>query len=118
MMPIRAPRPRRRRERRRRRLKGARIVGAKYPNDVFVQGTLAEAEHDVGDFAAAIAAADRALAVNSDDVQALIYKGRAMMEQGRSDPKASDWKKVRSLFARANRLEPEFAEPLISIPKL
>jgi len=93
--------------------KQARAVAAKYPDDVFVQGTLAETEHDVGDYPAAIAAADRALAVNPNDVQALIYKGRALMAQGRDHPKETDWTKVRSWFVRANRLEPEFAEPLM-----
>lgn len=91
----------------------ARAVGQKYPNDVFVQGTLAEAEYDVGEFAAAIAAADRALAVDPKNVQALIYKGRALMAQAIADPEAADWKEVRSWFVRANRLEPEFAEPLM-----
>lgn len=94
-------------------VKLARAVAAKYPNDVFVQGTLAETEHDAGDYAATIAAADRALAVNPKDVQALIYKGRALMAQGRDHPKDTDWAKVRSWFVRANRLEPEFAEPLM-----
>lgn len=94
-------------------VKQARAIGAKHPNDPFVQGVLAEAEHDVGDHAAAIAAADRALAVNPKDVQALIYKGRSLMAQGKTDPKAADWSKVRSWFARANRIEPEFAEPLM-----
>ena len=94
-------------------VKQARAVAAKYPNDAFVQGVLAEAEHDVGDYAAAIAAADRALVANPKDVQALIYKGRSLMRQGKADPKATDWSKVRSLFARANRIEPEFAEPLM-----
>jgi len=94
-------------------VKQARAIAAKYPNDVFVQGTLAETEHDAGDFAATIAAADRALAVNAKDVQALIYKGRALMAQGVTHPKETDWAKVRSWFVRANRLEPEFAEPLM-----
>jgi tetratricopeptide (TPR) repeat protein len=90
----------------------ARAIGAKYPADAFVQGTLAEAEYDVGALAAAGDAADRALAANPKDVQALIYKGRALMAQGR-DKKDTDWTKVRSWFARANRLEPEYAEPLM-----
>ena len=91
----------------------ARTIGAKYSDDVFVQGALAEAEYDAGQNAAAIAAADRALAVNPKDVQALIYKGRGLMAQAKADPKAADWTKIRTWFARANRIEPEFAEPLM-----
>jgi tetratricopeptide (TPR) repeat protein len=94
-------------------VKQARAIAAKYPDDPFVQGTLAEAEHDVGDHVAAIAAADRALAVNPKDVQAMIYKGRALMAQGAAKREETDWAKVRSWFARANRMEPEFAEPLM-----
>jgi tetratricopeptide (TPR) repeat protein len=94
-------------------VKEARAIGARYPRDAFVQGALAEAEYDAGDLAAAIAAADRALAVDPNNVQALIYKGRALMAEGKADPKAADWHKVRSWFARANRLEPEYAEPLM-----
>ena len=94
-------------------VKQARAIAARYPGDAFVQGTLAEAEHDVGEYAAAIDAADRALAANPKDVQALIYKGRALMEQGKAKPQEADWAKVRSWFVRANRIEPEFAEPLM-----
>jgi tetratricopeptide (TPR) repeat protein len=94
-------------------VKQARPIGAKYPNDVFVQGALAEAEYDAGDFAAASAAADRALAADPKDVQALIYKGRALMALAKDKEKEADWKAIRGWFVRANRLEPEFAEPLL-----
>ena len=93
-------------------VKQARAIAARHPADPFVQGTLAEAEYDVGEYAAAIDAADRALAANPKDVQALIYKGRALMAQGKDKPE-TDWAKVRSWFVRANRIEPEFAEPLM-----
>jgi tetratricopeptide (TPR) repeat protein len=94
--------------------KQARAVAARYPADAFVQGTLAEAEHDARDFPAAIAAADRAQAANPGVVQGLIYTGRALMELGRDEKtRPTDWKAVRSWFVRANRLEPEFAEPLM-----
>jgi tetratricopeptide (TPR) repeat protein len=91
----------------------ARRAAAAFPNDAFVQATLAEAEYDAGNYAAAEAAADRALAANPDHVHALIYKGRARMELAKASPKTADWKEVRGWFAKANRLDTENAEPLM-----
>jgi tetratricopeptide (TPR) repeat protein len=90
----------------------ARRIAATYPNDPFVQGVLAEAEFDVENYAATIAAADRALAVQPNNVQALIYRGRAVMEMGKKDPAKADWAEVRRWFVRANRADVENAEPL------
>jgi cytochrome c-type biogenesis protein CcmH/NrfG len=91
----------------------AREVAAKYPNDLFVQGALAEAEHDAGNLGAALAAADRALAIDPDNLQALIYKGRVLMRQAKGEKKKETWDEVRRWFARANKADPEYAEPLM-----
>lgn len=90
----------------------ARKLAEPYPSDAFAQATLAEAEYDAKHYAAAEAAADRALAADPNSVRALIYKGRAEMELAKTKP-AADWKQVRSWFAKANRLETENAEPLM-----
>lgn len=90
----------------------ARRIAAAHPTDAFVQGVLAETEYDVRNYTAAIAAADRALGVAPANIQALIYKGRAMMALARAAPAKADWPEVRRQFVRANRADTENAEPL------
>jgi len=89
----------------------ARRAAAAYPNEPFVQAALAEAEFDAKNYAAAEAAADRALATDPKYIRALIYKGRAQMELGKDNP-ATKWADIRAWFAKANRLDTENAEPL------
>lgn len=91
----------------------ARKIAHSAPDDVFVQTTLAEAEYDVGNYPAAIAAADRALAIDPQNSPALVYKGRALMEQARQAPDKADWEKVRGYFMQANRVDREDPEPLM-----
>jgi tetratricopeptide (TPR) repeat protein len=92
-----------------------RKAAAPYPNDAIAQAILAEAEYDAGNYDAAEAAADRAIAADPKSIDALLYKGRALagkLVQAKSeDPKA--WKEVRSWLVKANKLDPEHAEPLL-----
>ena len=90
----------------------ARRHAAAHPNDPFIQGVLAEAEFDVKDYAATIAAADRGLAVDPNNVQALVYRGRAMLEQAKAEPAKANWTEIRRWFGRANRADVENGEPL------
>jgi tetratricopeptide (TPR) repeat protein len=93
----------------------ARKVAERYPQDPAVQAALAEAEFDAGNDDAAIAAADRALALEPNRVNAYIQKGYALrhkIEEGKL-PKAS-WKDVRSQFVKANKLENDHPVPLIN----
>lgn len=90
----------------------ARKIAAAHPANASVLGWLAEAEFDARQFGPAVAAADRALALEPGQVQALIYKGRAMMELARAAPAGADWTEIRRLFIRANRADTENAEPL------
>ena len=91
----------------------ARRIAAAYPDDSFVQTVLAEAEYDAGNYAAAAAAADRVLAVAPNDVQGMIYKGRAEMKLAASKGANADWPAVRSWFTKANKLDTENAEALM-----
>jgi tetratricopeptide (TPR) repeat protein len=95
----------------------ARKIAVQYPGDAFVQATLAEAEYDAGQYPAAEAAADRALAVNPDDVHALIYKGRVQVETAKADSAKANWPAIRKWFQRANQLDTENAEPLMLFHK-
>jgi tetratricopeptide (TPR) repeat protein len=91
----------------------ARKLASAHPDDVFVQSALAEAELDAENFGFADAAADRALASDPNSPRALIYKGRAQMELARKADSGADWPSIRRWFLKANRVDPEAAEPLM-----
>jgi tetratricopeptide (TPR) repeat protein len=91
-----------------------RPIQARYPSDPFVETALAEAELIAGNHAAAVAAADRALAADPRATEAMIFKGRALVEQlAKTDGATKDqFAQARSWFLRANKLDPEDPEPL------
>lgn len=89
----------------------AQAVAARYPADPFVQSALAEAEFDAGNDGAAIAAADRALAANPNDLNAMIQKGYAMARQAKAG--AAAWADVRKQFVKVNKIEADHPIPLI-----
>ncbi|QIL02890.1 hypothetical protein G7078_08895 [Sphingomonas sinipercae] len=88
----------------------ARSAAAPYPADPGAQVVLAEAEFDAGNYREASAAADRALAADPNSIKALLYKGRAEMELAST---GADWTRIRNWFVKANKLDPEAAEPLV-----
>lgn len=93
----------------------ARRIAARYPDDLFVQLRLAEAEYDAGNLDEADAAADRALAKDANAMDALLFKGRvavARLTKAKSD-KADAWKEARRWFTRANRADSSAPEPPI-----
>jgi hypothetical protein len=93
----------------------ARAVAEKFPNSFAVQLALAEAELDLAEYepqalARAEAAADRALALKADSVEAMIYKGRALLERGKTDK--SQLPIARTWFAKAYDADSEHPAPL------
>lgn len=90
----------------------ARKVAADYSADADVQAELARAELAVERHAEALAAADRALVANPNHRKAMTAKARALMEMGKKNPANADWKDIRSWLSKANRLDPDDAEPL------
>ena len=90
-----------------------RRVAARHPNDAHVLAALAEAEHDAGNDQQAIAAADRAIAASPALIKAHIMKSRAMLTAASAAGEKADWNAVRRVIARANRLDPDAAEPLM-----
>lgn len=92
----------------------ARRVAALYPADAAVLAALAEAEFDAGNDDAAIAAADRALAIDPKQINAHIQKGYALFHKVESGalPKES-WKDVRQQFIKANGVENDHPIPLV-----
>jgi tetratricopeptide (TPR) repeat protein len=91
----------------------ARDVAGNYPNSAQVFVALAKAELDVEHYDQALGAANRALAIAPAQRKGMIYKGQALMELGRKDPEKANWKDIRSWFTKANRSDPDDAEPLM-----
>lgn len=89
----------------------ARQVAANYPNDVYVQTALAEAELDADNLDAADAAVNRALAVNPDALDALIFKGRIAMKRAEKDP--AFFAQARTSFVKAYKVNGNDPEALI-----
>jgi len=92
----------------------ARRVAALHPEDPAVLAALAEAEFDAGNDDAAIAAADRALAIDPKQIDAHIQKGFALFHKVESGalPKEA-WKDVRQQFIKANGVENDHPIPLV-----
>jgi hypothetical protein len=94
----------------------ARSVEAQYPDDELVETTLAEVELNVGNAAAAEAAADKALKTNARNVEALIYKGRAIADRAQTlddeERRHALFEQARGTFIAANKIDTEDPEPL------
>lgn len=92
----------------------ARKIAARHPNDAVVQAQLAEAEFLANRLDAADQAADRALAVDPQLVDALVRKGSIAIARARA-VKSTDpavWKAARGWFLKANRLDPNSVPPM------
>lgn len=91
-----------------------RRVAASYPNDPMVLLTMAETEIDADNYAASEAAADRLLAVDPKSVDAMVFKGRAIMERAKKagGDYSDAFDEARRWFIAANRIDKEDPEPL------
>jgi tetratricopeptide (TPR) repeat protein len=98
-------------------LPDARKVAASYPDDPAVLAVLAEAEHDAGNFQAAIAAADKALAIDPGTLDAYVQKGYALFRIAADAPDAEAGEQAiaegRKVFLALNRLENDHPIPLV-----
>ena len=93
-------------------VKRLRDIARRYPNDPLVQRTLAEAEFDAENYVEAEAAADAAMKLEPRSVEAVVYKGRAILARAKkaNDPKL--FSDSRRHFLAANKLDNEDPEPL------
>lgn len=91
-----------------------RKVAEEFPDDPAVLAALAEAEHDAGNLDAAIAAADRAIALDPSQKNAYVQKGYALFRKAEDadDPEAA-YKAAMVPFSQLNALEPDHPIPLI-----
>ncbi|HVM38933.1 MAG TPA: tetratricopeptide repeat protein [Sphingomicrobium sp.] len=97
-----------------------RAIAAAHPGDPLVQVTLAEAEYDAGQYQAAEAAADRALAADPRNPEAMVYKGRALAARASSaagEQRNALFTAARKIFIAANQLDTEDPEPLLEYYK-
>jgi tetratricopeptide (TPR) repeat protein len=92
-----------------------RSMASQFAGDLLAETTLADAELALEKFDAAEAATDRALKTNPQSTDAMILKGRAIMERARKsedfDPKS--FVPARQWFIKANKIDPEDPEPLM-----
>ncbi|WP_305098449.1 hypothetical protein [Croceibacterium aestuarii] len=94
----------------------AREIAARYPENPAVLSELAEAEFDAGNDDGAIAAADRALAVDPSAKNALVQKGYALFRKAEAaDAEAADAAFAAAMqpFVKLNHLENDNPLPLI-----
>ncbi len=96
-------------------LPDARRIAARHPGDPHVLAALAEAEYDAGNTAEAIAAADRALALDAANENALVHKGYALFALAETaDDRDTTYEAAMAPFARLNAIENDHPLPLIN----
>lgn len=88
-------------------------LAATYPADPVVHVVHGQAALAARDYGVAETAGRRAAAADPKLSSAPILVGKAQMEIGRTNPGQANWKEIRSWFLRANKLDPENAEPLM-----
>lgn len=92
----------------------AQQIAAQYPGEADVQAVLAAVELAAGKADAAIAAADRALAIDPENIAAHLQKGYAIFQKVESGTlPVESWTWVRNQFAKANVIENDHPIPLI-----
>lgn len=92
----------------------AREVAADYPSDAGVLTALAEAEYDAGNDDAAIAAADKAIALDPSRANAYVQKGYALFRKAETaDDRDAAYTKAMKPLGALNRLENDHPVPLM-----
>ena len=93
-----------------------RAVETQFQSDALVEETLSEAELEAGQDGAAETAADRAVRINPRDTDAMVLKGRAIVDRAAKaagPERHALFDQARSLFIAANRIDTEDPEPLM-----
>ena len=92
----------------------AQKVLKKHPDNLFVLTAVAEAENDARNTTAALIAADKALTIDPQNIDALIQKNYALIRTARETNNTDDWKIARKQSIAANRIENDHPVPLIN----
>jgi len=88
-------------------------IATAHPADSEAQSWFAEIAFDANENVAAEAAADRALAIDAKNAQALLYKARVRFRALGDTADEKAWADARRFVVRANRLDPDNAAPLV-----
>jgi hypothetical protein len=88
----------------------ARAVAARFPKSYAVQLALTEAEFDAENLEAAEGAADAALAIRPEGINALLFKAKICLERARKDSKQNAVARI--FLARAHKADREHPEVL------
>lgn len=93
---------------------GATRIAAGFPADAAVQAMLARAAYDARDLGEALAAADRAVALDGEMLEAQYIRALVLIAraQAAGDQRAGTWQDIRRAIGLANRLDPEDPRPL------
>lgn len=95
-------------------VKEARSIASAFPDDPGVLAALAEAEFDAGNDDAAIAAADRAIALDPSGTNAYVQKGYALFRKAETaDDMDAAYAAAMQPFMQLNALENDHPLPLI-----
>ena len=87
-------------------------LAQRYPNSLAAYVQLAEAEFDARNLDGAEAAADRAIQINPNSVEALMAKTQILLKRGKKDKKYLPL--ARSFAVKANRADPVDPAPLLA----
>jgi tetratricopeptide (TPR) repeat protein len=99
-------------------LEKARDIARRYVNEPFVHGFLAVAEYSAGNEAAGEAAADRALALDANNLRALVVKSLSVAREAGSlsgAARAAKEQQARQLAIRAQHADPNDPLPLYAL---
>lgn len=91
----------------------ARRIAAPYKDDAAVLTALAEAEFDAGNDAEALAAAEAALKLAPNTVNAHVQKGYALFRMAEAASNPAAFRKARAAWVALNRIENDHPLPLI-----
>lgn len=89
-----------------------RATAAKFPQSAAALALLAEAEWKADMREAALADADRAIAIDPQSSRAYAVRAQAMLDRAHDSDNADDWKAALTAIVRANRADTEDPLPL------
>ncbi|MEA3390253.1 MAG: hypothetical protein U9R64_13410 [Pseudomonadota bacterium] len=89
-----------------------RATAARYPGSAYALALLAEAEWAAEQQDAALADADRAIAIDAQSTRAHAVRARVLLDRAQVSDKAEDWKAALGAIVRANRADTEDPVPL------
>ncbi|MCI4590254.1 hypothetical protein MOK15_09110 [Sphingobium sp. BYY-5] len=89
-----------------------RSVSAKYPASAYALALLAEADWAAEQKDAALADADRAIAIDPKSARAYAVRAEVLLERAHESDKDEDWKAALTSIVRANRADTEDPVPL------